>query len=104
MAEFLVTIDWSGLYGLPDAVRDALVNNERDTGLKLIEDGVIKHIWEIPGEKKNIGIWSVESTEVLMETLQSLPIYPHVRIEVRAVAVHPLFSNKYDFIIGREVI
>lgn len=103
MAEFLVTIDWSPLYALPNEIRDEVVQNERDTGLALIEAGTIKNIWELPGEKRNVGIWSANDARDLLNTLEALPIFPYVRMEVQALATHPLITNDYSFISGRSV-
>ena len=104
MAEFLVTIDWSGLYKLSDDLRDEIVAQERQIGNQLIKDGTIRNIWELPGEKKNVGIWCSSDAESLNATLQRLPIYPHISLEVRSLVTHPLITDNYAFIIGRTVV
>ncbi|GAA1698147.1 muconolactone Delta-isomerase [Streptomyces yatensis] len=97
MADFLVTIDTTGVMALPVDTRVDVIERERAAGLALIEAGTLKGIWRLPGEKGNVGIWSARDADELHDVLQSLPIFPYARFEVRALATHPLISGDYNF-------
>ncbi|RYF60263.1 MAG: muconolactone delta-isomerase [Comamonadaceae bacterium] len=97
MADFLVTIDFSRVIDLPPELRASLVEKERSKGLALIEAGTIKSIWDLVGEKSNVGIWSTAGADELQSVLQSLPIFPYAHFEVRALVTHPLVTDDYSF-------
>ncbi|MTD16180.1 muconolactone delta-isomerase [Nakamurella sp. YIM 132087] len=97
MAEFLVFIDNTDLWALPRDEFVAVVEREQAAGLALLEKGTLQKLWRLPGEKGNVGIWSATDADELHEALQSLPIFPYARIQVRALATHPLHTGDYTF-------
>ena len=90
--EFLVTItlDWSALRERPD-LRD-LIDAERQVGLELLADGVIRRIWRIPGRRANVGIWQADDASALVAHLDRLPLRSWLDADVVPLAVHELES------------
>lgn len=88
--DFLVRVDASRAYGLPEDERIALIERERERGLELMAENVIRHFWRVPGTHANVGIWSAPDADTLEEALTSLPIHPYADIEVTALATHPM--------------
>lgn len=88
--EFLVTLrqDWAALRERPDL--DELVRRERDAGHALISEGTLRRIWRVPGERANIGIWSVPDATALHARLASLPLWPWLDADVVPLATHEL--------------
>jgi muconolactone D-isomerase len=92
MSDYLVHIDVSGIYALPEPERHELVAREQAAGRKLIDAGTLVKLWSVPGKKGNFGIWSADTPDELHKALQSLPIYPYATFEVHPLATHPLFA------------
>ncbi|MCP9955715.1 muconolactone Delta-isomerase family protein [Actinomadura madurae] len=88
--DFLVRVDAARAYELPEDECAALIDRERARGLELMEEGVIRHFWRLPGTRANIGVWSATDADALEEALASLPIRPYADIEVTALATHPM--------------
>lgn len=70
--------------------RANLIRRERERGEQLRRQGVIAHIWRIPGTMDNVGVWDCASADEVHEAVQSLPAYPWMHVEVTALATHPL--------------
>ena len=75
---------------LAETERAELLEAELERGRQLVEAGVICAIWRIPGAIRNVGIWEAADATALHEHLTSLPLFPWLTAEVRALAVHPL--------------
>ncbi|GAA5122535.1 muconolactone Delta-isomerase family protein [Haloechinothrix salitolerans] len=88
--DFLVRVDASRAYELPEDERTALIKRERVRGLELMEENVIRYFWRVPGTRANVGIWSAPDADALEEVLASLPIRHYADIEVTALATHPM--------------
>jgi muconolactone D-isomerase len=84
--DFLVRVDFSRAYDLPEAERTVLLERERSRGRELLSQGVIRQLWRLPGTRANIGIWSAADANALEEALASLPIRPYTEIDVTALA------------------
>ena len=91
--DFLVRIDTTAVYRLPDGERRELIERERARGRELHADGVLRKAWSLPGQKGNVGIWSARDADRLTEALESLPIWPLIAVEVTPLATHPLFAE-----------
>ena len=91
--DFLVRIDTTAVYRLPDGERKALTERERARGRELHAGGFLRNAWSLPGQKANVGIWSARDADQLTEALQSLPIWPLITVEVTPLATHPLFAE-----------
>ena len=88
-AEYLVHIE---VHWPPDgdpAKRDELMEAERARGRELVEAGVIRRLWRVPGRWANWGVWRAASPDDLHAALASLPFFPWLDIEVIPLAGHP---------------
>jgi muconolactone D-isomerase len=90
--DFLVRIDSSEVYSLPEAQRQKLVEEEWARGRELHAKGILRTLWSLPGSKGNFGLWSARDADELAEALQSLPIWPFITTEVTPLAKHPLMT------------
>ncbi|MFC7830701.1 muconolactone Delta-isomerase [Streptomyces sp. NPDC057375] len=88
--DFMIHLDGSRLYDLPAAQRDEVVKREHAHAHELIAAGVLKHIWRMPGQRGNVGIWSAANADELEKVLSSLPIRPYADLTVTPLATHPL--------------
>lgn len=91
--DFLVRLNTTAVYRLPDGERRELIERERMRGRELHADGFLRKAWSLPGQKANVGIWSARDADQLTEALQSLPIWPLITLEVTPLATHPLFAD-----------
>jgi muconolactone D-isomerase len=91
--DFLVRIDTTAVYRLPDRERTDLIERERMRGRELHTGGFLRKAWSLPSQKANIGIWSSRDADQLTEGSQSLPIWPLITLEVTPLATHPLFAE-----------
>lgn len=91
--DFLVRMNTTAVYQLPDRERKELIERERMRGRELHADGFLRKAWSLPGQKANVGIWSARDADQLTEALQSLPIWPLITLEVTPLATHPLFAD-----------
>jgi muconolactone D-isomerase len=91
--DFLVRMDTTAVYQLPDRERKELIERERMRGRELHAGGFLRQAWSLPGQKANVGIWSARDADQLSEALQSLPIWPLIALEVTPLATHPLFAE-----------
>jgi len=88
--EFLVQITTVLPPDMPQAERDELVAAERRRGRELMDAGVIRGIWRVPGGLRNVGIWEAADATDLHDLIVSLPASPWFSAEVTPLAVHPL--------------
>ena len=91
--DFLVRMDTTAVYQLPDRERKELIDRERMRGRELHAGGFLRNAWSLPGQKANVGIWSARDADQLTEALQSLPIWPLITLEVTPLETHPLFAE-----------
>jgi muconolactone D-isomerase len=91
--EFLVRMDTTAVFQLPDQERKEVLEREWTRGRQLHADGILRKVWRLPGQKANIGIWSARDADQLTEVLQSLPIWPLITLEVTPLATHPLLAE-----------
>ncbi len=87
--EFLVEIEvrWP-----PDGDpkrRDALIAAEAKRAKELAGAGIIKRVWRVPGEWKNVGLWEAPDATAVHEAITSLPFFPWLSVKVRPMAEHP---------------
>lgn len=70
--------------------RETLERQETQYGRELLATGALTHIWRLPGQRANIGIWRVPDATALHTHLEKLPLRPWMTIDVTALAHHPL--------------
>ena len=88
--EFLVQIQVTLPAELSSASRQELMEREQVRGRELMNEGVIRRIWRIPGRTANVGIWDAANPTALHEALSSLPMFPYIDARVTPLATHPL--------------
>ncbi|MBC9729146.1 muconolactone Delta-isomerase family protein [Streptomyces sp. TRM68367] len=94
--DFMIHLDGSRVYELPVEERDEVVKREHAHAHELMATGVLKHIWRMPGQRGNVGIWSAADADELEKVLASLPIRPYADIQVTPLATHPLTLEATD--------
>jgi len=90
MIEFLVHITLRLPHDMPAEQADALRAAELRRGRELVDAGVIKRIWRLPGTTENVGIWAAHDPTELHAVLAGLPLFPWLTVEVTALALHPI--------------
>jgi muconolactone D-isomerase len=88
--EFLVQIQVTLPPELSSGSRQELMAREQTRGRELVDEGVIRRIWRIPGRTANVGIWDAVDPTALHEALSSLPMFPYIDARVTPLATHPL--------------
>lgn len=80
--------DWAALRDRPDLAE--LVRREREIGRALQQEGTLRRIWRLPGERANVGIWSAPDATALHAQLARLPLWPWLSAQVVPLATHDL--------------
>jgi muconolactone D-isomerase len=88
--EFLVQIQVTLPRELSNGSRQELMLREQVRGRELMNEGIIRRIWRIPGRTANVGIWDAAEPTALHEALSSLPMFPYIDATVTPLATHPL--------------
>lgn len=74
---------------LPKAEADVLKATEKARARELQESGTWRHLWRVAGQYANVSIFEVNNPGELHEILSTLPLFPFMQIEVRALCHHP---------------
>ncbi|MEO9299759.1 muconolactone Delta-isomerase [Devosia alba] len=87
--EFLVEVEtrWP-IDGDPHRKAELVAAESARAGA-LAAQGALKRLWRVPGTWKNVGLWQATDATELHQILSSLPFFPWMTIEVRAMATHP---------------
>ena len=89
--EFLVTTELNLPAGVDPAERDRLFKAERQRGFELKREGSIERIWRIPGAPwRTVSIRHAVDAAALQVDLETLPVFHWLKIEVTALAHHPI--------------
>lgn len=88
--EFLVHLTVELPPDMATEQRDQLLAKEWAKGRELRQKGVIRRIWRIPGGLRNVGIWETADATELHQQLSALPVSRWMRVEVTALAMHPV--------------
>jgi muconolactone D-isomerase len=89
--EFLVTTELNLPPGVDPVERDRLYAEERKRGFELKAEGSIVRIWRIPGAPwKTVSIREAADPEALQRDLETLPVFHWLKIDVIALARHPI--------------
>jgi muconolactone D-isomerase len=62
---------------------------ERAYAAQLREEGVLQHLWRVPGSKSAIGWYAADDITHLHDVLSSLPTFQWLEITVEPLATHP---------------
>jgi muconolactone D-isomerase len=91
--EFLVTTELVLPSGVPPEDKARLYAEERQRGIELARDGSIRNIWRIPGAPyKTVSIRIADDPAQLQLALESLPMFDWLKIDVIALATHPIME------------
>jgi muconolactone D-isomerase len=83
----------------PEMDRDrlaAIKAAERARGEQLVADGKLRRIWRVPGRRATYSLYAVDGPDELHEILSSLPLFPWMDIEVKALSSHALDPQHRD--------
>jgi muconolactone D-isomerase len=90
--EFLVTTELIST-DVPPEHKARLYADERRRGIELAREGTIANIWRIPGAPyKTVSIRIAEDPAELQQSLESLPMFDWLKIDVIALATHPIMQ------------
>jgi muconolactone D-isomerase len=88
--EYLVSIE---VRTPPDMDPDrlaALQAAEADRARELVEQGLLRRIWRIPGRRANVSLYEAPDATTLHAALSSLPLWPWLEMTVQPLATHPV--------------
>lgn len=94
---FHVKMDVCLPHDMPADKAAELKRVEKARAAALQESGTWRHLWRIAGHYSNISIFDVASTDELHEILSTLPLFPYMTIEVKALLRHPSSIRDTDF-------
>lgn len=86
---FHVTMEVQLPASMPKDQADALKAEEKALAQRLQEEGSWRHLWRVAGQYANVSIFDVPGNEELHALLMSLPLFPHMRINVTPLCRHP---------------
>jgi muconolactone D-isomerase len=61
---------------------------EKAMSQRLQREGVWRHLWRIAGQYANVSIFDVRDASHLHDVLSALPLFPYMRMNVRALCRH----------------
>jgi len=88
--EFLVHIEAVASGGDSSELHEQLTLAEHERVTQLVEGGVIRRLWRVPGRRENWGIWEAPDATALHAEIASLPLFPQLNVTVHPLAKHPL--------------
>jgi muconolactone D-isomerase len=88
-SEFLVQMENRLPADFPPDQRAELLAAEAVRARELAEAGILVRLWRVTGRRANVGIWRAPTCGALHEALESLPLFPHLDIQVIPISGHP---------------
>jgi muconolactone D-isomerase len=68
---------------------ERLKATEKARAQELQRQGKWRHLWRIAGHYANVSVFDVADIAELHEIISSLPLFPHLTIEVTPLCRHP---------------
>ena len=75
---------------------EQLKATERARAQELQRSGKWRHLWRVAGQYANVSVFDVESPAELHALLSTLPLFPYMAIEVKALCRHPSSIHEDD--------
>jgi len=63
---------------------------EKVRAVELIEAGMLRRVWRVPGQWAHWGLWEAPDATELHGALCTLPLWPWMRVQVHPMARHAL--------------
>ena len=92
--EFLVHIEVRLPAELDAQRKQVLLDAEFARGKELVQSGVIRRIWRVPGRFANFTLYEVPDATALHAMISSLPLWPYMDVTVHPLALHPLEKER----------
>lgn len=73
---------------------ELLKRTEKERAQELQRQGKWRHLWRVVGQYRNVSIFDVADATELHDILSTLPLFPFMEIEVRALCRH--YSSIHD--------
>jgi muconolactone D-isomerase len=86
--EFMVWIRNQYPVATPTEGHSELIDREKNRVAELVAEGTLIRLWRIAGRRENVGLFVAKTASELHQILESLPMYPHLKITVIPLAHH----------------
>lgn len=86
---FHVTINVHVPKEMPAAEFDTIKLAEKERAIELQKQGKWLHLWRVAGQYSSISVLDVADNDELHALLSSLPLFPYMTLDVKALAKHP---------------
>lgn len=63
---------------------------EKIRGQELVEAGLMRRIWRLPGRRAVMALYDVESADELHDVISSLPLFPWLDVTITPLSSHAL--------------
>lgn len=90
--EFLTDMVSTVPDGIPEDVVSDTKIREADRARELVEQGHLLRLWKPPnlaGEWRTLGLFAADDERDLRQILNSLPLYPWMKVDVVPLTPHP---------------
>jgi muconolactone delta-isomerase len=87
--EFLTTLVTVVPAGVGAQTVEATVAEEARRAHELAEQGHLLRLWKLSGESSAMGLWQAKDRREMEAILESLPLYPWMRVETTPLSEHP---------------
>lgn len=88
--EFLVHIEVHRPPGATDTEAEELSAAEKLRAVELIEAGMLRRVWRVPGQWAHWGLWEAADPTELHAAISTLPLWKWMHVDVHSLARHAL--------------